>query len=230
MVYVLEVRILKEGDYKDKNLVAGIDEAGRGPVIGPLVIAGVMLRKSLIENLRDMGVRDSKMLSSKRRVELFDMIISLAESVVAVILPPRTIDFWVARHGLNKLEAKGVAKIIERFHVAEEIIIDSPSSAEKFRTYLHEFLGHDSGRIILEPKADRKYSIVGAASIIAKVIRDNEVRKIRDRLGIDFGSGYPSDPKTREALRDIIQKDPTVVRRSWLTVKKMANRSLDEFL
>ena len=213
-----------------KNHIVGIDEAGRGPVIGPLVVAGVVARESIIKQFIELGVRDSKTLSREKRVLLFDKIVSLSDGVVVVYVDPKTVDRWVQKKGLNILEANAMAKIIKLFGHAEKFIIDTPSSIEKFREYLDRYLDLDKINLVLEQKADKRYPIVSAASIIAKVLRDFEIQKIIDKIGIDFGSGYPSDPKTMRELDRILKQSPEIVRKSWKTTKKIANKTLDEYL
>ena len=223
------IKVLRNIEGPLGESIAGIDEAGRGPIIGPMVVAGVLIRQKFVNSLVELGVRDSKKLSPKKRNELYDKIMLLADRVVVVYLDPKTIDRWVLRRKLNELEAKAIAKVVEYLSDAKEIIIDTPSSPERFRENLSRYIGNIEG-LILESKADEKYVIVGAASIIAKVLRDREINDIKRRLGIDFGSGYPSDPRTMSMLKSIMKKDPTVVRWSWRTLKKFVYGRIDDFI
>ncbi|MEX0567563.1 MAG: ribonuclease HII [Candidatus Njordarchaeota archaeon] len=223
--------ILKQINISKKGYVGGIDEAGRGPVIGPMVIAMVIARSILLDSLESLGVKDSKMLTKKKRNELFEQILALSDGVIVVYLDPPLIDKWVARHALNELEAMAIAQLIKNIKRPCTIIIDTPSSVKNFREHLEKYIDKDiKHRLILKPKADQDEVIVAAASIIAKVLRDRKIDEIKKRLGIDFGSGYPSDPKTQAQLDKIIEKDPTIVRKSWKTIKKLAYPSLDNFI
>jgi len=213
-----------------EGLIGGIDEAGRGPVVGPMVVAGVLMEKDELRTLVELGVRDSKILSRRKRDELYDLIISTSCGAVALYVEPQTIDQWVSKPGLNALEAWCVAILIRHMLHADIIIVDAPSSAESFTTLLRRYLKGVAPKIIAKPKADRDEPVVAAASIIAKVLRDREIERIKREVGIDFGSGYPSDPKTIEALKQLMTIKPSVVRRRWRTAKKYAYRRLDELL
>ncbi len=90
----------------------GIDEAGRGPMLGPLVIAGVLATSSQIRQLKKYGVRDSKKLTSITRERLYKKIISTVDNYHIVKISPKIIDTSVRNHSLNHLEAKYMAKVI----------------------------------------------------------------------------------------------------------------------
>ena len=203
--------------------IGGIDEAGRGPVVGPLVIAGISIEKGRIEKLAAF-VRDSKMLSAKKREEIFPLILSLCDKVEVEIISPKEVDRWIKLYkgGLNKLELEFFAKIADRLKV-DIIYVDpcdiNPSRfAEKIKQRITRKV-----TIISELGADRKYPSVSAASIIAKVTRDREIEKLKKIYG-DIGSGYPSDPKTIAFLKDFYKKYgyfPDIVRKSYKTVVKI---------
>ncbi|MCK4885318.1 ribonuclease HII, partial [Candidatus Bathyarchaeota archaeon] len=97
-------------------MIAGVDEAGRGPVIGPLVIAGVSLDENDLPKLVDLGVKDSKLLSPQRRETLSSQIKKLALNYHIVLLSPAEIDRVVESkrklHKLNRLEAVTMARVI----------------------------------------------------------------------------------------------------------------------
>lgn len=208
------------------TLLAGVDDAGRGPVIGPLVVAGVLLPHSNIYILKELGVRDSKLLTQLRRTDLSKKIKKLSLDHTIIEIEPSVIDDVVFRgeklRRLNWLEAKAMAKVIERL-MPEVVYVDASDVNEKrFGNYIKEFLSLDI-TIISEHHADFKYTIVSAASIIAKDHRDKVVSELRRKYG-DFGSGYPSDPKTRQFLADWLRekKDlPSFVRKSWKTIKRL---------
>ncbi|MEM1725948.1 MAG: ribonuclease HII [Candidatus Bathyarchaeia archaeon] len=207
-------------------LIAGIDDAGRGSVIGPLVIAGILIDNGMMQQLKDLGVRDSKLLSPKRREELADKIKKIVLKWTVVKLSPAEIDKVVEAgrklHKLNRLEAQAMAKVIEELKPDIVYVDASDIIEERFKQHISEYLTFDV-EIISEHKADRKYPVVSAASIIAKVERDTEIKKLHAMYG-DIGCGYPSDPKTISFLSRVIQERgeyPDFVRRSWKPAKKL---------
>lgn len=215
----------------------GIDEAGRGPVIGPMVVAAVILKRKEARRLREMGVVDSKLLSAERREELLPIIIESAESYSMRVIEPRRIDEAVSKNMLNILEAEVMSELIRELRPAK-VIVDSPMrNCRKFSNILRGFLGDSSIKIVAENKADSKYVQVASASIIAKVERDRRIKELSELTGMEIGSGYPGDPKTREAIRMILKgadfpRDQ--VRWKWATINKLSGeikgRDLTEFL
>jgi ribonuclease HII len=206
--------------------IAGIDEAGKGPVIGPLVVCGFALKKEMLEELKKLGVRDSKRLSKGKRDELFDLLLKLGECEIVVIHPDE-LDRLMEEKTINEVLFESFGRIIAKLK-PELAYIDSPDVKPE---RLREKLESRDVVIISEHKADEKYPIVAAASIIAKVVRDDEIEKLKKAYG-DFGSGYASDERTREFLRGYLERNgcfPPCVRKSWKTLKKIAQRSLDEF-
>ncbi|RLF97541.1 MAG: ribonuclease HII [Thaumarchaeota archaeon] len=214
--------------------VCGIDEAGRGAVIGPMVVAGVLIEQSRTSDLIEIGVKDSKKLTPGTRAELSKLIRDIAEAVEIVVLDALTIDSSTRRKragGLNELEARIFAKIINRLK-PDAAYIDLPSTKySEFRALIEDRLTHKCS-LILEHKADEKYPVVSAASIVAKNERDRLIEELKLKLG-DFGSGYPSDSKTRRFLMELIRSremDNPHIRSSWRTLAKIAQRKLDEFI
>lgn len=206
---------------KKDFFTCGIDEAGRGPVVGPLVISSVCIKALDIPKLIKIGVRDSKSLSSSKREAIYDKVLDITDSRY-IIISPSQIDKWVLeKEGLNALEAFTISKlltpIMERVN---KIFIDAPSTPTSFNTYLKSF-GVSSEKVVAEPKADLRRPVVGAASIVAKVIRDREIDKISQELGFSIGSGYPSSPTTLQKLPTILEKRPGYVRKSWKTLKRL---------
>ncbi|MEM3577466.1 MAG: ribonuclease HII [Candidatus Bathyarchaeia archaeon] len=206
-------------------LIAGVDDAGRGSVIGPLVIAGVLLKEENISKLVELKVRDSKLLSPQRREHLAVEIKRVAEKYSVVKLSPMEIDKVVMSgrklHKLNRLEAQAMAKIIEILKPDVAYVDASDVLEERFKQHILEELSI-TVQVISEHKADRKYPIVSAASIIAKVERDREIAEIAKKYG-DIGCGYPSDPKTIMFLRKCLEEFgeyPEFVRKSWKPAKK----------
>lgn len=211
-------------------LIAGVDDAGRGAVIGPLVIAGVSIGEKDILRLQEIGVKDSKLLSPFRREKLAIEIKRIAQRHSVLKLSPGEIDEVVEKgrklHKLNRLEAQAMAKVIEALKPDIAYVDASDVLAERFKQHILECLPFKL-EIISEHKADRKYPIVSAASIIAKVERDKEVAELRNAYG-DFGAGYPSDPKTQNFLAQCLKsfgEYPDFVRKSWKPAKKVKNEN-----
>lgn len=209
-------------------LVAGVDEAGRGCVIGPLVVAGVAFKTENLHFLDELGVKDSKLLSPKKREALYTEIINLTEKHQTIKVLPSQIDKAVESsrklHKLNRLEAQTMAEIIEALK-PDEVYVDAADVLEyRFKHHIQECLTIKT-RIISKHKADRIFPIVSAASIIAKVERDQEIKNLKMEFG-DFGSGYLTDDKTKDFLKQLIDKNdeyPSCVRKSWKPAKRAKN-------
>jgi len=199
--------------------VMGIDEAGRGPVLGPMVVAGVVLDEQNAQRLVALGLKDSKKLSPKKRQYMFELIQDEALWVKAVVVWPKEIDVSVKSHGLNQLERDVFAEIINSYEGTAKIIIDSPQTPAVFTSMINQKL--TSARDILcSFKADTLYPEVSAASVVAKFTRDSIIEELKTEFG-DFGSGYPSDPKTRAFLSNI-KETPYFVRTSWKTYSELS--------
>ena len=209
-----------------KMRVAGVDDAGRGSVIGPLVIAGVLVEEKNLPRLIALGVKDSKLLSPHRREQLEQEIKKLVLQFHVVKLPPIEIDQVVETrkklHKLNRLEADTMAEVIEVLKPDIAYVDASDVLAERFKEHIEEKLPFKV-KIVSEHKADVTYPVVSAASIIAKVERDRAVHELMNTYG-DMGAGYPSDPKTIRFLENWITKYgsyPDFVRKSWKPAKRL---------
>jgi len=209
-------------------LVAGVDEAGRGCIIGPLVVAGVLMKEEDLPVLRQLGVKDSKLLSPKKRQELFQKISLLAEKFHVVKLLPTEIDRAVEckrkLHKLNRLEAQTMTQILNTLKPDEAYVDAADVFEERFKQHIQEGL-NVKAKITSRHRADKLYPVVSAASIIAKVERDKEIETLKEVYG-DFGSGYLADKKTLLFLRQWIQTHseyPNCVRQSWKTAKRIKN-------
>ncbi|HUJ84894.1 MAG TPA: ribonuclease HII [Candidatus Acidoferrales bacterium] len=209
-----------------KILIAGVDEAGRGCVIGPLVVAGIMVKAEVLPILTELGVKDSKLLTPLKRELLYPAILQLTEKVHVIRVQPAEIDVAVesARrlHKLNRLEAQTMAQVIEELK-PDEVFVDAADTVEhRFGNHIRECLNIKT-RIVSRHKADRIYPVVSAASVIAKVERDREVAILRAEWG-DFGSGYLTDGKTMVFLRRLLKDNdeyPSFIRKSWKPAKKV---------
>ncbi len=206
--------------------IAGVDDAGRGPIVGPLVIAGVLLDEKDLPRLMDLGVKDSKRLSPRRREELGAEIRELALKHHVAMLSPAEIDRVVETgkklHKLNRLEAQTMAKVITILKPDVAYVDASDVLADRFKQHIAENLTFNV-KIISEHKADAKYPIVSAASIIAKVERDGALLALQEKYG-NMGCGYATDPNTIKFLENWIRKFgsyPDFVRKSWKPAKRL---------
>ncbi len=198
-------------------LISGIDDAGRGPVLGPMVLAGVLIDEKDEHKLKDIGARDSKTLTPKRREELAKKIKKIVKSYHIVIIHASEIDHKLA-HGinLNDIEALKAAEIIDKLNPGK-VILDCPSNNKKaWKNKVYEHIKNKNIILICEHKAER-FPPVGAASILAKVTRDEEVAKIQKIIPFDIGSGYSSDPRTQKFMKEHLNEYEELFRKSWST-------------
>jgi len=215
-------------------IVAGVDEAGRGSIIGPLVVSGISAPTSAIEELAGMGVKDSKQLSPAQRSRLYPQILKLCTNVSTEVLAPFDIDRYVEPKirlkGLNFLEAKSMAKILSRL-AAEVSYVDSCDvNPKRFAKTISDMMVKKQ-KLVVSHHADKIYTVVSAASIVAKVTRDRHVSKIGRKYG-KVGSGYPSDPQTIEFLQTWVKREfsiPPFARRSWKTWLRITPK-IDDFI
>ncbi len=185
-------------------------------------MAGVSIPEGSLHELNWLGVKDSKLLSATQREALYAHILRLCDRVESVKIPPAEID-RVVRTGrrlkrLNFLEASYMAGVIDRLG-AETVWVDScDTRPERFGETISSQMKGVS-RVVARHHADRDFVVVSAASVVAKVERDIEIEKLRALHG-DFGSGYPSDPKTRVFFIEWLSRGqalPPFVRKSWRT-------------
>ncbi len=204
--------------------VCGVDEAGRGPVLGPMVMAGVVISEDKTDKLKALGVKDSKLIAPKKRELLYDQIIEMVDSYSIVEVSPNEIDQKKeSGTNLNQLEALKIAQIINTLK-PDKAILDSPEpTAEKFGIMVSKLLDKKDIEIVSEHKADMNYPVCSAASILAKVTRDRAVRKIEQEIGHPIGSGYPADPNTKNFLQNHYSDDKHIqhIRTCWATYKKL---------
>lgn len=211
--------------------VCGIDEAGRGPLIGPLFICGVLIDESQEAALKKLGVKDSKLLTPKQRETLFDHVIKMVKAYKLIRIAPDEIDNAVQSEdglNLNWLEANKAVEIIDNLK-PDRTILDCPSpNIKAYSGYIEKKLKVNTA-LLCAHHADTDYVVVGAASIIAKVSRDREVAEIRKKIGVDFGSGYITDPKTKAFVESYWDKYPEIFRHSWKTFKNASQQSLGKY-
>ncbi len=215
-------------------MLCGIDEAGRGPVIGPMVVAGVCMESD--KDLIELAVKDSKRHTATKREELAKKIHEMAHCVIKVV-SAEDIDVLRTQMTLNQLEEDLFAAIIDEMATDGcTVYVDAVSTDEKGFGETIKRRTEKEVNIIAKHRADDIYPVVSAASICAKVKRDEEVSKIADELGVDFGSGYPSDQRTIDFLKKWVDDHgdlPPHTRRSWKTAERIVDNSkkvtLDDF-
>ncbi len=204
-------------------IIAGIDEAGRGPALGPMVIGLAVGNEKDIEILSTAGAKDSKLLTPIQREKLY---LSLQEIVKkeTIIIKAKELDTLMDKQSLNEIEAMKISELLNSLKKKPDIVyIDCPdtlpnSFIQRLKKYL-KFKPH----LIAEHKADSKYPIVSAASIFAKVERDNEIKKLEKKYG-NLGSGYPSDPETIDFIKKWLKEKgelPEFARKKWATNQRL---------
>jgi len=206
-----------------RRVVVGIDEAGRGPIVGPMVMAAVALPVDELRSLRLEGVRDSKQLSPSARERLLEEIEAVAPVILVAVHHPDLIDSV----NLNKLEYDTASLLVKRvmLHCCDvaAIYVDAVGPVQRYESVLRRVA--PGVRVVVAPRADAKYTATAAASIVAKVVRDRFVEEYRRLYGLR-GSGYPTDPETLGWLREVYERSPDspppIVRRSWGTLRRIA--------
>jgi ribonuclease HII len=209
---------------KDRGkVICGVDEAGRGAVIGPLVIAGVSIHEKDAQKLKRLGVRDSKELSPSKREKLSKEIEKIAKDIVILKVGPCKIDSY-SRQGvkLNRLEAMKMCTIIDCLNSSKAYVDGPDVNLPKFTRIMSKMLKVET-ELCVEHKADSTYPIVSAASIMAKVERDEEMKALRKKYGVK-GTGYPSDESTIEWMKSYLKEhkkfpEEGLVRHTWITTK-----------
>jgi len=205
--------------------ISGVDEAGRGAVLGPLLIAICTISSEQVDYFKNIGVTDSKLIPPKKRDELYEIITKEAKEYKIIAVPAQELNITMKKYSLNEIEAqKTTEMIIDLKTIPSKIYVDSPDVAEsKYKTRILNNLRLKKYtkkiNIISEHKADYKYISVGCASILAKVTRDRMITSLIGNL-----SGYPSDPKTIEYLKKYIVKNkkiPEFARTEWSTIDKI---------
>jgi ribonuclease HII len=212
------------------KIFAGIDDATKCPCIGSIYIAGVAAKDSTIKKWKELGVKDSKLIAPKKRRKLAAIIRKSALAYSVTHLPPEKIDDKSLN--LNAWEMLSVMKLVERLHAkvkADEFLIDNwEVNVNVFYRRLMGLIhsGHLQQKFlnynyVPEHQADEKYTIVGAASILAKTGSENQYARFKKLYG-NFGSGSPADPATRKFVWKHRKNPPPIVRKSWQTYKTLA--------
>jgi ribonuclease HII len=180
-------------------------------------VAGICVSKKSISEMIKKGIKDSKLLAPKKRQILFGHVVSIAESICICRINIAEIDFHVFKNNLNTLEAEAMAITISNMKSDKTYVDSCDVNPSRYQRTISSFLKRNSTKLISMHHADKLNVVVSGASIIAKVIRDSEITKIRVKYG-DIGSGYPSDKKTIEFVRQWFRQKneiPPFARRSW---------------
>ena len=198
-------------------LVCGVDDAGRGSVLGPLVIAGIVIKQTKINQLKKQGIRDSKKLTPLARERLYKKIINIVDDYYVTRISPKIIDKSVFNHSLNHLEAQYMAKVISKLSPSVAFVDSCDVNPRRFGKEISKLTSHS--KIKSYHHADSKFVVVSAASILAKVSRDRAITRLRKKYTV--GSGYPSDPKTKAFIKKSIKRNIplTFIRKSWKPVQ-----------
>jgi len=222
-------------------LKLGIDDAGRGPVIGPMILAGCLVDDKIEQEFKELGIKDSKKLTPKRREFLAEKIKKKAITFeITLTYPDEITSQNKAGVNLNTVEAIKSAEIINRINKGKEKIIvyidcPSPNIPAWQRVVEKHVKNKENLKIHCEHKADVNHISCSAASVIAKTTRDAEIEKIKKIVGVDFGSGYPSDPLTCKFLKDYAEKHKKdgIFRKTWQTWKdncsKKEQKNISDF-
>lgn len=216
-----------------ETLLLGIDDAGRGPVVGPMILAGCLVNKEIEKEFIRLRVKDSKQLTPKRRAFFEENIKKKSLAYHVEVVSPLEIDASLEEGiNLNELEAILVSKIINKINKKlgkVRVILDCPSVnrgrwSDSVKLKIEKLSNLE---IVCEHKADRDHVVVAAASILAKQERERQMDKIRKKYGEEVGSGYPSDPNTKSFLAKNAKllADKGIFRKTWKTWKKAASKS-----
>ena len=211
-------------------MICGVDEAGKGPVLGPLVVAAVAVKNA--KEIENLGIKDSKQLNATKRKELAKLIKEKYDYAVEII-EAETVDKYRRQNKLNELNREAFERVISKLNPNVAYVDAADVNEDRFGKQIKERLTNQKDTdVISMHKADAKIDVVAAASIIAKETRENEIRKLKGKIG-DFGSGYPSDERTIKFLKSFYAdngKWPTGTRKSWKTVERIRPvKTLNDF-
>ena len=211
-------------------MICGVDEAGKGPVIGPLVVAAVKIKNA--KDIKNLGVKDSKQLTPTKRKEFAEIIKSEFDYAVEII-EAEVVDQYRRRNKLNELNREAFERLISKLNPNVAYVDAADVNEQRFGSQIKNNLTNKNDTdVISMHKADAKIDVVAAASIIAKETREREVEKIKVEIG-DFGSGYPSDEKTIKFLKSFYADNgewPTGTRKSWKTLERIRPvKTLEDF-
>ena len=203
-------------------MICGVDEAGKGSVLGPMVVAAVGVSSEDV--FSECGVEDSKLLSPRMRERVY-AVIRKRSRITTIRIDAHEIDEIRKGMTMNACIARAHAEVIDKLSPSVAYIDACDVNAFRYADMVKSHLEH-SCMIVSEHHADRTFKVVSAASIVAKVTRDRAIAALAKKYG-EIGSGYPSDPVTIAFLSDYIDEHkhpPPIARRSWKTVHTMIGK------
>lgn len=205
-----------------KNII-GIDEAGKGPVLGSMFVGGVSHKTDNIS----INVKDSKDLTDNQREKLYSKIKNKNKfKIDSIEITTKEIDNKNINRILERKHSEIINNLIDE-NCINIVYIDSVIDNEKkYSRILKRKINTKDIVVICENKADSKYDIVSSASIVAKQKRENHIEILDNNYDKNIGSGYPSDKYTREFIKEYYKENgklPNCVRESWNTCNKIIN-------
>ena len=215
------------------TLGLGVDEAGRGAVLGPLVISSVLLDADDEKALHEMGVKDSKQMTPERRFQLYDEILQRTIRSCSIHMSSLSIDKQ-RKNGfsMNQIEENHIFQLLEKYSKdpVDEVVIDAFVS-RKNRLFEETQRIFPDSHVRCEFHADANYGCVACASVVAKVERDRAIQSLSEELEVNLGTGYPHDPLSIEYIRSYVRehgKAPVIARSSWITTQRILTEVLKE--
>jgi len=199
-----------------------VDEAGKGSVLGPMVIAAVGVSSENV--FSEVEVADSKLLSPRVRERLY-ITIRKRFQVATVRIDAHEIDEIRTGMTMNACVARAHAQAIDKLSPAIAYVDACDVNAFRYADMVKSHL-EKRCEIVSEHNADRTFKVVSAASIVAKVTRDRAITALSKKYG-EIGSGYPSDPVTIAFLSAYIDEykcPPPIARKSWKTIISLVGK------
>lgn len=204
-------------------LLLGADEAGKGPVVGSMFVAGLVIEEDRLFDLAGFGVKDSKQLSPARREILARKISAIAADQYILEIKPQVIDELRTVMTMNEIMVRSFSQVLARLPADRAILDAADVDARRFADRVKAASKTDM-EVIAEHKADQRHQVVSAASILAKVSRDASMRDLEEKMNCIIGSGYPHDQITLNFLMEWVKENrdlPTCARHSWATAQRI---------
>jgi len=204
-------------------LLLGADEAGKGPVIGSMFVAGLVIEEERLFDLAGFGVKDSKQLNPARREILARKICRIAADQYILEIKPQMIDELRTVMTMNEIMVRSFSQVLSKLHADRAILDAADVDARRFADRVKAASKTDM-QVIAEHKADQRHQVVSAASILAKVSRDASMRDLEEKMSCIIGSGYPHDQITLNFLMEWVKENrdlPPCARHSWATAQRI---------
>ena len=204
-------------------LLLGADEAGKGPVVGSMFVAGLVIEEEKLFDLAGFGVKDSKLLAPARRETLARKILGIAADHYILEVKPNVIDELRTVMTMNDIMVKSFSQVLARLHADRAILDAADVDAARFARRV-KAASQTTMELIAEHRADQRHSVVSAASILAKVQRDASMRELEEAMHCKIGSGYPHDQDTLDFLQKWVRENsdlPACARHSWATAERI---------